>query len=526
MLRAFRWVSLTAVVLLIVVQPAAAEESGLRSAGEVAASIDREIEHGLAEAHLPASPPADDAQFLRRVTLDLTGRIPTLERTLSFLANRNPEKRRRLIDELLAAPEYGQHCATVWRNRLAPPNPVSTKAPRDVFTPWLAEQFNRNRGWNEIVTDLLTVEGDIARHPESAFVIANSENFQPQANRLAAATARLFLGVRLQCAECHDHPFAAWKQKEFWATAAFFGRLRNTSRKGPPFILTEEPESGKPLLAVSLPAGPDGSGGEVIPPRFLGGDEPSPPGGAALRPAFTSWLTAAQNPYFAKAFVNRTWAHFFGRGLVNPVDDFRDDNPPSHPQLLARLAEEFRASGFDVKHLARCICNSQAYQRSSRFLPANARDAEWFSHAAVRPLSPEVFYDSLSILYAPHKSGEFATRSAQAPHLEARDSFIRFFRAQGEEAEAGLNQGIPQFLRRLNGSAFNQTAPLIASLVEREVPRSRGIELLYLATLTRQPTAEEVELMNDYLQRRPNTAEGYAGVLWILLNTGEFVLNH
>ncbi len=529
MLRSPLPLALAATLVLAFAHPAPADKPPGRDPLAVAAAIDRAIDGRLAAANVPASPPADDTEFLRRAALDLTGRIPTLERTLAFLDDKDPKKRQRLIDELLAAREYGQHFGTVWRNRLAPPNPVNNKPQRDVFTPWLADQLNRNRGWHQIVSDLLTAEGDIAKNPQSAFIIANSENFQPQASLLAASTARLFLGVQLRCAECHDHPFAPWKQADFWATAAFFGRLRNTSKKGPPLILTEQPEAGgaPAAAAITLPSGAGKAAGQVVKARFLGGGEPALREGAPLRPAFVAWLTAPENRYFAPAQVNRAWAHFFGRGLVNPVDDFRDDNPPSHPELLALLADEFRASGFDLKHLARCVCNSRAYQRTSRPRPGNERDAELFSHAAVRPISAEAFYDSLTVLYAPYKSGKFAAPGAKAPRLEPRDDFVRFFRAQGEAAaEGGLNPGIPQFLRRLNAEAFNQGSPLVAYLVQKDVPRREAVELLYLATLSRRPTADEVEVMNDYLGRRKSAAEGYAGVVWILLSTGEFVLNH
>jgi hypothetical protein len=520
-------IALATLMVLTAGQAAPAEKPAGRDPLVVAAAIDREIDRRLTGARIPTSPPADDAEFLRRATLDLTGRIPTLERTLSFLDDKDPKKRQLLIDKLLASREYGQHFGTVWRNRLAPPNPVSNKPQRDDFTPWLADQFNGGRGWHEIVTDLLTVEDDIAKKPQSAFVMANSENFQPQANLLAASTARLFLGVRLRCAECHDHPFASWKQQDFWATAAFFGRLRNTSKKGPPFILTEEPEAAAPPApAITLPTGAGKAAGQVVRARFLGGDEPSLRDGVPLRPAFVAWLTAPENPYFAPALVNRMWAHFFGRGFVNPVDDFRDDNPPSHPELLRLLADEFRRSSFDLKHLARCICNSKAYHRTSRSRPGNERDAELFSRAGIKALSPEAFYDSLAVVYAPYKSGRFAAAGAKVPRLEPRDAFVRFFRAQGEAAEDGINQGIPQSLRRLNAEMFNQPAPLIAFLVRKDLPRKEAVELLYLATLTRRPHAEEVDLMTVYLDRHRSMEEGYVGVLWILLNTGEFVLNH
>jgi hypothetical protein len=521
----------TAAALLLCVcsSPAWADKPAAREPRAVAADIDRALDRRLTEARVPASPEADDAEFLRRVSLDLTGRIPSLAKTTAFLDSADPEKRSKLIDELLASREYGQHFATIWRQRLAPPPPgLKGKGTRDDFSPWLTEQFNRNRGWDRVVRDLLTAEGDVAKTPQSAFLMANAENSQPQPALIAGSAARLFLGVQLRCAECHDHPFAQWKQTEFWAAAAFFGKLRNTSKKGPPFILTEAPEKGAAPAgaSITIPGSAGKAAGKVVKARFLGGEEPAVKDDAPLRPAFADWLAAPDNPYFARALVNRTWAHLFGRGFVNPVDDFHDDNPPSHPELLKLLADEFRDSGFDLKHLFRCICNSKAYQRTSRPLAGNEKDQELFSRMGVKLMSPEAFYDSLTVVFAVDKSGKYAAPGAKAPPLEPRDDFVRFFRAQGEAADGGLNPGIPQFLRRMNGDAFNAGAPLVAHLVHARATPKQAIETLYLAVLTRRPTDEEVKLLSAYMARRTDPEQGYAGVLWVLLNSGEFVLNH
>jgi hypothetical protein len=520
--------------VLLAAQPARAGRDPL----PVAAAIDREVDRRLAEADVPTSPQADDAEFLRRVTLDVTGHIPTLARTTAFLDSNDPDKRARLIDDLLSSPDYARHFATVWRNRMVPLNPVKGKAPPDRFGPWLAEQFQRNRGWDRIVSDLLTADGDIAKEPQTAFVMANSEDFRPRANLLTGSAARLFLGVQLRCAECHNHPFAPWKQADFWATAAFFGRLHINSKnkKGPPFILNEDPDpdpasAQAPAAAIVIPLTAGKAAGQVVRARYLGGTEPGLPAEGALRPAFADWVTSPENPYFARAAVNRMWAHFFGRGLVNPVDDLRDDNPPSHPALLDLLADEFRASGHDLKHLVRCLCNSRAYQRGSGALPANEKERELFSRMAVKPLSAEAFYDSLAVVFAVDKSAPARNKKPDAGRLqaaspEAREEFVRFFRAQGDADGNGLQQGIPQFLRLLNGADLNAGSPLIDQLVHSKLGPELAVETLYLATLSRRPRPEEVELMSGYVSRRAEPEEGYAGVLWILVNSGEFVLNH
>jgi hypothetical protein len=492
------------------------------------AAIDRDIDRRLADAKMPASPRADDAEFLRRVTLDITGRIPTLERANAFLDSNDSDKRRKLIDELLSSPEFGQHLGGTWRKLIVPANITGMKVQGDTFTPWLAEQFNRNRPWNDLVYELLTAEGDVRMNPQTGFIMGNAENGQPQPNLLAASATRLFLGVQLQCAECHNHPFTSWKQADFWATAAFFARVRNGGNKGGPPTLTEvlntQPQAGNkdqvglprstPDGGIVIPASAGSSAGQVVKARFLEGeqlvldDQP-------LRPRFAAWATSTDNKFFAPAFVNRVWGQFFGRGFVNPVDNFREDHPASHPELLRFLASEFKASGHDVKHLIRCLCNSQAYQRTSKPLAENESDAELFSHMTVKALSPAAFIDSLFVVTRPAASGKPVSR----------EQILGDFRIQ-EGAEGEFGHGIPQFLRRMNGQEFNGRFQLVDRLAASGMSRDQVIDDLYLAVLARRPTSDERGLMTTYLGRQANPEQAYGGVLWILLNSGEFVLNH
>src|SRR5262245_30709362 len=226
--------------------PPPQERHPVREVSPVAAAIDRGIDRRLADAKVPASPPADDAEFLRRAFLDLAGRIPSWQRAAAFLDSPDPDKRTKLIDELLASLDFGQHQADLWRPLLAPRDPSNTKPQIDRFGPWLAAEFNRNRGWDKLAADMLGFTGEVKDRPASTFLMANAMGAQPKADLLAGATGKVFLGVQLQCAECHDHPFAPWKQTDFWGIAAFFGKLRNTGVKGPPYVLTEDPDP-KPL---------------------------------------------------------------------------------------------------------------------------------------------------------------------------------------------------------------------------------------------------------------------------------------
>jgi hypothetical protein len=532
--------------------PPPQERHPVREVAPVAAAIDREIDRRLADAKVPASSAADDAEFLRRAFLDLAGRIPTWERAAAFLDSSDPDKRKKLIDELLASLEFGQHQADLWRPLLAPRDPANTKPQIDRFGPWIAGELNRNRGWDKLAADMLGFNGDVKDRPASTFLLANAMGAQPKADLLAGATAKVFLGVQLQCAECHDHPFAPWKQTDFWGIAAFFGKMRNTGVKGPPYVLTEDPDP-KPLDvknggverpamraggAIVVPsAGGNKGAGQVVPAKVLGGQALTLDDSTSFRPNLVEWVTSRENPYFARAFVNRTWAQLFGRGLVHPVDNMHEKNPPSHPEILELLAKEFIESEFDLKHLFRCICTSQTYQRTSRPAEGNEKDVVLLSKMAVKPVGPEALYDSLLVVFGANKSLPAGKPSGTKPAvkpvgtkpggpvLSPRDEFVNQFRGQGEADSREFAQGIPQFLRRMNSEVFNASAPIIERLVHEDANADRAIETLYLATLTRRPTTEELALLAKYIAGRQTPAESYAGVLWILLNSGEFVLN-
>lgn len=497
-----------------------------RDPAPVVAMINEHISRTLRERKIPASPAAEDAEFLRRVTLDLTGRVPSYRQTTAFLESKEPDKRRRLIEELLASMAYGEHFATVWRNLIVPREEgAGDKPTNDKMGPWLAEQFNKGRGWNEIVAELLTAEGDVRQTPQLGFVMANSDNFQPQPSRLADSTSRLFWGVQLRCAECHNHPFASWKQSEFWSTAAFFGRVRFTGFKGNKASITDSPAEGKEPPAdatITLPMTAGKKAGQVVRAGYLRGTESKVDGSASLRQTFAGWATSKVNPYFARAAVNRWWGHFLGRGFVQPLDGFDEGVSAVHGELLDRLTREFIDSGFDLKHLCRAIVLSEAYQRSSRPLPENEQDRELFSHVAARVLSPEAFYDSVAIVMG----ADPRTGLGLGVKLEPRATFVRSFRPIPDGAAAeGSPQGIPQHLKLLNAPLLHQTPALVANLVAGKAA-SEPIETLYLATLSRRPSPEEMQLMSSYLSQQPDRQAGYAGVLWILLNSSEFALNH
>jgi hypothetical protein len=528
------------------VQKFVEEVRTFRDPKPVAAAIDRWVEAGLASAQLRASPEADDAQFLRRVTLDIIGRIPTAEEASEFLASTDPQKRAKWVDELLVSPGYGDHFATIWRELMLPRD-NGVKGGRDEFSPWLAEQFSRNRGWDRIVSEMLTAEGKLRETPQAGFIMANTDNGDPQAALLADSTGRLFWGVQLRCAECHDHPFASWKQEDFWGTAAFFSRLRKGYAEGKNpqgWTLTEaapaddvnrtnskvQAAPGVKGAAIVPPTAAGKASGKVVPAKYLGGRETGWTDEGPFRERFAQWAVSGQNPWFSANAVNRVWAHFFTRGLVTPVDGFNGDQKPSHPELLAMLQKELVDSGFDLKHLIRCVCLSRAYQRSSQPVPGSERDDKWISHRLVKVMRPEVLYDSVSIaMQPPGRKGGAKSMLERAQPIAgvARVEFVRFFGSRPDENEGStVNQGIPQFLNLMNSPLLNATDLLNARLAKSGVNAGGTIDAAYLAAYSRKPTDEERKTVKQILGAAADEREGYAGLLWTLLNSAEFVTNH
>lgn len=501
-------------------------QPGKRAPRDVAAVIDREVEGQLAEAKLKPGPLADDAEFLRRVCLDLTGRIPTADRARTFLADKRPDRRAKLVDELLASPEYAQHLARLWARLIAAEEPPQ----RPILEKWLAGRFAANDGWDRTVTAMLTATG---KGPETGFVLSNVENKQPQPNKLAGSAAKLFLGVQLQCAECHRHPFASWEQDEFWGVAAFFGKTR-VQAKGEPIGVAEvaAPVKGKAVKikgpSIVVPATAGKAAGRVVAAKFLAGKKPDLGDDEPHRPALAAWLTAKDNPYFARAAVNRTWGRLFGRGLVNPVDDMHDGNEATHPALLRALAGEFSASGFDHKHLLRCICDSKAYQRTSK-----GADEEHYARMPVKVMTPDALYDSLCLAMGVKElrvaaaatlgSGRGGTRAAgkESP----RERFVKAFEtAEPETTPVEYTHGIPQALSLLNEPITNHGAPVIDALLKKSKKPDEVIEGLFLALLSRRPTEAEAKNLAAHVAKRPSAAKGYADVLWALINSPEFAL--
>jgi hypothetical protein len=524
---------------------------GTRDAMAVAAAIDAAIDAKLAEAKMPTSPVCDDAEFARRASLDIRGRIPSPDRVAAFLADRDPAKRRKLTDEFLADKEYGEHFAIVWYHRMAKPDMCNQGLFSTKFMDWLADAFNSDRGWDGIVRDILTAEGERDKNPATVFWLANVEGDKKRViapNKATGAATRLFLGIRLECCECHNHPFdRSFKQTDFWGVAAFFTgtHCEGADRKGggtPTITEGGRPERPNrkagggpreyaPVGSIVIPD----SKGKTVQAKFVKGETPKLAGTSKPRAVFADWATSKDNPYFAPAAVNKLWANFFGRGLVNPIDDMRDDAKSTHPEVLAALADEFRAANFDQKHLIRCVCNSKAYQRTSQPLPQNKADEELYSHMKLKAMTADQLYDSLKVALEhdpaaqtgrPVRSGAVKYKARGGP----RDEFRAFFHAEADD-DAGVVEeyahGIPQVLRLMNSSELNNTATVVARLLKAH-PSSpdKVIEGLYLRSVSRIPTPAEIARGRTYVSTGSDKAKAYGELFWALLNSSEFLFNH
>jgi hypothetical protein len=335
---------------------------------------------------------------------------------------------------------------------------------------------------------------------------------------LTDLTSRYFMGLRLNCAQCHDHPFVDWKQQDYWGVAAFFTQIQTPGRPKQVYQLGVKDDSAITLASLKDGA-PDGF--LLRPPTFLGGEElPADP--KTNRSALAQWLTSPQNPYFAQAMVNRTWWRLFGRGFVQPVDDMHAANPPSHPELLELLSRRFAESGFDLKFLTRAIVLSRAYQRTSRPGDAPQQQADLFGRMSIKVLSAGQLYDSLVTVFGPPAK----TRGVDA-RSGSRAEFIGFFGEDGDPDPTAYRRGIPHLLRQMNSGQFGRN---IEGVVRQAARPDRSpdevTEELFLTILSRRPTAEEQRLLRHHVKQSDSAATACRELAWSLMMTSEFSLNH
>lgn len=499
--------------------------------------IDQEVFAKLRSTRTNPSGPCSDSEFLRRAYFDLLGIPPTAEEARAFLADKTTDRRSRLIDALLGRPEYADHWALQWADLLRMEERALDKKGTAAFHHWIRQSIAENKPLDQFVRELLAARGSTYANPPANYYRADRD-----AVSRAEAAAAIFLGTQLKCAQCHNHPFDRWTQDDYYSWASVFGRVdykvlenhRRDTNDSHEFI-------GEQVVFLSDQNSlVDPRTGKTPPPRFLG--ESKPDAGNDPLQDLARWVTDPENPLFARAQVNRIWYHLMGRGIVDPVDDFRATNPPSHPALLDRLASDFVAHRYDVKWLIRLIMNSKVYQLSSQPNATNADDTINYSHAIPRRLGAEELLDAqyLATGMTPQFLGyPRGMRAEQVPAFATTrgprtsgEVFLGVFgkppRLLSCECERSAEATMPQAFLMISGP---ETARLIASpdnrlgkLLASGKTSAQIVEELYLAALSRFPTPEEATSMGSYIDRASNRRGALEDLLWALLNSKEFVL--
>jgi len=486
--------------------------------------VDDQILAHLVKLRLPPSPVCDDATFLRRVTIDIAGRLPTLEETNSFLADASTTKRDALIERLLDSPEYADYFALKWsailRNKRS--DDQLHRNGTYAFHEWIRERLAENTPYSDFVRDILTATGEVDRNPAVVWYRQVSD-----INQQVEDAAQLFMGQRLQCARCHHHPFEKWGTEDYFQLAAFFSRVGR--KKG----LQPGEDRIFHNRGTAQANGPKGA----HKPAVLGSPPADVPVDTDPRQRLAEWMVAPDNPFFARSLVNRYWKHFFSIGLVEPEDDMRLTNPATNPALLEALAKSFVESGYDLKSLIRTICRSTTYQLMAEPNEFNAEDRQSFSRFFARRLPAEVALDAIDRLTGTQTG--FAgvlpgTRAVELPDPNFNNYFLTVFgRPNGDsacECERGSEANLAQSLHLINSSDIltklgGSRSSALASDQNRSIREK--IDELYKVAVSRPAKSDEVAEIERYVSARHDTPkEAWEDVVWSLLNTKEFLFNH
>ena len=489
--------------------------------------VDEAVFKKLVGLGVPPSAVCDDNTFLRRTAVDICGRLPTPEETKAFLEDKDPAKREKWVDALLNSTAYADYFANKWsailRNKAGQQNSLRGNY---AFHAWIRQSLYENKPYDQLVRDVLAASGELGQNPPVVWY-----KQVKQINEQVEDCAQLFLGLRIQCARCHHHPFEKWSQRDYYGLSAFFARVgrkpglganeeRIFHRRG--LATAQNPKTGENLK-------PTGLGSQPL--ELTADDDP--------RHALVDWMAAPDNPFFAPALVNRYWKHFFGRGIVDPEDDMRVTNPASNPDLLQGLAQGFIKSGFDIKGLIRTICNSQVYQLASEPNDYNRNDKQNFSRYYPKRLNAEVLLDALNQVTASNTGFSNlpgGTLAVQLPTGDGNSYFLTVFgKPQMEsacECERSSEANLAQSLHLLNSnevqsklSAATGRAALLAN--QKETPDEEKLRELYLWVYSRYPKPDELAVAGAHIEKHKDKKQvAYEDILWALVNTKEFLFNH
>lgn len=486
--------------------------------------VDELVDKKLQQLRLVPSGPCTDEEFIRRLTIDITGLLPTEEEVVRFTADAAPDKREALVDQLLERKEFSE----IWAMKFAQllmiksSNVVSKKAAL-LYASWLTDQFARNIPIDEMVHDILTGTGGTFGEPATNFYEIETDTLKTSEN-----VAQVFMGIRTQCTQCHNHPFDRWTMNDYYGFAAFFAQVGRKQAEDYREKIVFNRFSGETKHPVT---------GQNVAPKFLGGAEPDTKG-KDRREVLADWLVSTENPFFAPSIANRVWAHYMGVGVIDPVDDIRVSNPATNPELLDRLGEKLVEYDYDFRKLVRDICVSRAYSRSSKANESNAHDTRNYAHAVIRRIPAESLLDCLcQVTESPEKfSGlPLGSRAVQIADGAVSNYFLTTFgrspRATVCEAEATTAPSLSQALHLLNGESVHnkivRSKVIQKWLNEEKLSPDQILDRIYLSSLSRAPDEAERKATHEMLAAEGAKADlVLEDVFWAVLNGREFVFNH
>jgi hypothetical protein len=486
--------------------------------------IDAAVFAKLNRMRIAPSELCTDEEFVRRVYLDCIGVLPTPAEVSAFLSDAAPDKRAKLVDSLLDRPEFNDFWTLKFADVLRSNSRLIQTKGAHVFHRWIQESISRNKPMDQFVRELLTAEGSTFKNPA-----ANYYRISRDPENSVETTAQLFLGVRIQCAKCHNHPFERWTQDDYYGFAAFFSRVRQ--KKG---VLPDE----EVIFAANGGDVRQPRTGQVMKPKALGGPVyEDGQGEDPRRDRLAAWLTSPENPFFAKSLVNRVWYHLVGRGIVEPVDDFRDSNPPSNDELLDALAADFVSHGYDLRHLVRTVLTSRTYALSAQPNALNTDDTIYFSHAYTKLLPAEVLLDAISTVTG--TPTQFAglpanTKAIEIPDGKMEDPFLKTFgrpaRELACECERESDSNLSQALQLIGGATVNNKLRddngRMAALAKSEAPPESVTRDLYRIALGREPNATELAAAVKHINEAQDRRQAVEDLGWVLINTKEFLFRH
>ena len=486
--------------------------------------IDTQVNAKLKKLRFAPSDVCDDATFLRRVYLDIIGLMPPADKVREFVASPDKDKRNRVIDELLNRKEFADLWVMKWAELLGirSNNDQFSYKSALLYYEWLQDRITRNVPINVIVQDLLTASGSNFKNPAASYYQIERETLKTAEN-----AAQVFMGMRIQCAQCHNHPFDRWTMDDYYSFSAFFTQIGRKNGEDPREAVVFDKKEGEMKHPV---------GGRVMKPKFLGGVEPEIGKDDNRREVLARWLASPQNPYFARNMANIIWSHFLGKGIIEPVDDIRVSNPPSNPELLDALAAKLTGYNYDFKQLIRDICNSRTYQLSTRANATNALDERNFSRATIRRLRAEVLLDCINEVTESQDKFQGLPKGARAVQIADGNvntyfltTFGRATRATVCSCEVKTEPNLSQALHLLNGSTTQDkiaNGGLTKRLLREQKAPDEIIDQLYLRCLARPPTAGEKSKLTAYLKEPAQNEQVLNDVFWSLLNAKEFIFNH